>query len=570
MPVLHRWTRRLAPAAIFATLTVAAAAPRPADLPAAPSKSVTESFFGTSVVDPYRNFENKDDPAVAAWMKAQSDYAHAVLAGIPGRDALLKNLERYDSAVAERVAQVVRVPGDHWFLERRSATANQFKLFVRDGLAGEDRLLVDPEALERSTGKPHAINWFTPSGDGALVAYGLSTQGSEQADLHLVDARSGQAIGQPISRANYGGVDWAPDNKTFVFHRLQEMKPGMAPTQKYQNGQTWLLRAGQPVGKGRVVFGASMKGLGIGPAEDPYVNFTADGRWALGLVVNGTQREIGVFISAQKALLAGRPAWRRIVSPADDVTGLAYHGDTLYLVSHRGAPRSQVLALDLKQPAMARARVVVPASDRVVVNIAAASDALYIEARDGNVKRLYKQPYGGGATREVELPIQGSFALAADEGGPGAADPRLPGVVIALQSWTQAAQIYVVGADGQARDTGLQPRGPYDAPDDIVATEVKVRAGDGAMVPMSIIHRKGVVLDGSNPTLLYGYASYGITEEPYFSTSRLAWLDAGGVYAVANPRGSSVYGQDWYRGGFQATKPNTWNDFIACAEYLVA
>jgi prolyl oligopeptidase len=120
------------------------------------------------------------------------------------------------------------------------------------------------------------------------------------------------------------------------------------------------------------------------------------------------------------------------------------------------------------------------------------------------------------------------------------------------------------------RNTGLQPAGPYDNPTDIETDEVMVKSHDGAMVPMSIIHRKGVKLDGANPTLLYGYASYGITEQPAFNTSRLAWLDAGGVLAVANPRGSSVFGEEWYRGGFQATKPNTWKDFIACAEYLVA
>jgi prolyl oligopeptidase len=214
--------------------------------------------------------------------------------------------------------------------------------------------------------------------------------------------------------------------------------------------------------------------------------------------------------------------------------------------------------------------VVVPASDRVITNIAGASDALYIEARDGNVKRLFKRAYApNAAVTEVKLPLAGNFNLAGDEGG-SAADPRLPGVVIDLQGWTRAAQIYHVLADGTVNNTGLQPRGPYDAPDDIVADEVLVKSHDGAMVPMSVIHRKGVRLNGDNPTLLYGYASYGITEEPYFSISRLAWLDAGGVLAIANPRGSSVYGEAWYRAGFQATKPNTWKDFIACAEWLIA
>ena len=163
---------RLRPVALAAAATLAtfSFAQDGGPLPA-PSKGVTETFFGTAVEDPYRNFENKDDPAVAAWMKAQSDRAHATLEKIPGRAALLQNLAKFDAAVTERVSQVVRLPNERWFLERRSASANQFKLFVRDGLAGSDKLLVDPEALEKSTGKPHAINCWRPR----ATASGLRT-----------------------------------------------------------------------------------------------------------------------------------------------------------------------------------------------------------------------------------------------------------------------------------------------------------------------------------------------------------------------------------------------------------
>jgi prolyl oligopeptidase len=143
-------------------------------------------------------------------------------------------------------------------------------------------------------------------------------------------------------------------------------------------------------------------------------------------------------------------------------------------------------------------------------------------------------------------------------------------LVLDLQGWNRARQTYLIEADGSMRNSGLQPQGPYDAPADVVATEVKVKSHDGAMVPMSIIHKRGTPLNGRNPTILYGYASYGITEEPFYSVSRLAWLDAGGVYAIANPRGSGVYGQEWYKGGYQTSKPNTWKDFIACAEWLIA
>lgn len=550
---------------------LAAHAQAVAPLPVAPVRTVTDTYHGVRIDDPYRYFENRHDPVVARWMKAHSAHAHAVLARIPGRQALLEKINRYDAATSERVAQITRVPGDLYFIERRGATDNQYKLSLRRGLNGADQLLVDPEQVEKKTGQPHAINWYRPSPDGARVAYGLSAQGSEAAVLHLLDTRTGKPLGRPVTRAEFGGVDWSPDGSMLVVNRLRAPRGGARATDKYQHSQVWLLRAGRPIAEAKPVFGTATKGVDIRPAEIPLVNFTHDGKWALGVVINGTQREMGLFVAPQAGVLAGKPAWKRVLRPSDEVTGIAYFDDTLYLVSHQGAPRSQVLALRLGEPDLRRAEVVMPASDRVVVNVAAASDAVYIEARDGNIKRLYKRPHGAtGAPVEVKLPLEGSFALVDDESGSSAAHPRLPGVLIDLQSWNAARQVYEVAADGSVRNTGLQPAGPYDQPAGIVATEVKVKSHDGAMVPMSIIHRADIQLDGRNPTILYGYASYGSTEEPFYSVSRLAWLDAGGVYAIANPRGSSVYGEEWYRAGFQSTKPNSWKDFIACAEYLIA
>jgi len=139
-----------------------------------------------------------------------------------------------------------------------------------------------------------------------------------------------------------------------------------------------------------------------------------------------------------------------------------------------------------------------------------------------------------------------------------------------LSAWTRAREIHAVNRAGKVTNTGLQPLGAFDAPTGLVTTEVKVKSHDGAMVPLSIIHRADVKLDGTNPALLYGYGSYGFSEDPNYQAMRLAWLERGGVYAVANVRGSSVYGYDWYKAGYKTTKPNTWKDFIACAEYLIA
>lgn len=565
------WRRRCRPASMALLLATAVAANAAEPLPVAAVRPVTDTFFGTPITDPYRYFENIEDPEVAKWMKAQSDHAHDVLSGIAGRSALLTDLQKYDGAVAARVGSVTRVPGGLWFYEKRGAGDNQFKLYSRRGLDGAETVLVDPDELEKRDGVPHAINYYTPSPDGRYVAYGMSRRGSESASLAVLDTRSGKLVGTPIPRADYGFVDWAPDGRSLLFTRLQAMKPGMAETEKYQRSAVFRLRIAGGRLEPQPVFDARSAGVTMTPIESPMTSTTDDGRWVIGSATNGTQRELQIYVASQDSVRAGNATWRRVVSRRDAVTGFAYSHDALYLLTHKGAPRSRIERLDLRAAASAAPKTVVPEGERVLTGLAAASDALYIEARQGNAKQLWKLGYeGDGRLEQVRLPIEGGFELGDDESNASAADARLPGVVIELQGWTQARRIFHVDAIGDVHDTGLQPAGPYDAPADIEAEEVLVKSHDGAMVPMSILYRKGIALDGSNPTLLYGYGAYGITEEPSFNASRLAWLDAGGVYAVANPRGSGVFGEAWYQGGLQGSKPNTWKDFIACAEALIA
>lgn len=533
------------------------------NLPVAPVHDVRETFFGTTVDDPYRRFENIKDPVVAKWMKAHSDHAHAVLKRITGRDALLARIEALEAATPARVTSVVRVPGDLVFFEKRGVEDNQFKLYVRQG-GRPERLLVDPEVFEKKTGKPHAINYFQPSPDGRHLAYGVSAAGSEDATLHVIDVATGRPVGRPVTRAQFGGVSWSPDGKWLVFTRLQALKKGMPGVERYQRSRVVKLMLGKAAPEDKPVFGLGTPGVDVAPAHIPFVSISDDGRWAFGLVTNGTQNEIRLYAMPFADFAGGGGRWQSLVDFTDDVTAFAVHQDSLYLLSHKNASRYQVLKGDMKDFALAKARAVVPVSEEVVTGLATAADAVYLRVRDGNVSRLRRLGYEDGATPQpIALPIEGSVDFYP-------ADTRLEGLWLEAQGWTRARQILAVARNGSVSNTGLQPAGPFDAPDDIVTTEVKVPSHDGAPVPLSIMHKRGLKMDGTHPTLLYGYASYGITEEPWFTPHRLAWLEKGGVFAVANPRGSSVYGEDWYRAGFQASKPNTWKDFIACAEYLVA
>ncbi len=529
--------------------------------PVADVRNVPEVFFGTTVDDPYRYFEDTKRPEVAAWMKAHSDLARNTLRSIQGRDALRARLGELDASTTAFVTNVNRVEGDLYFYEKRRTKDDQLKLYVRRGLDGAERLLFDPERLRKATGKPHAINYFSPSPDGKLVAIGVSAAGSEDAALRVLDVASAKPIGPEVPRAQFGGLAWSPDSRELYFHRMQALKPGAPATDKYQRSSAVVMRPGAPLSSIRPVLTAGSD-LGIPATEFAFLQVLPDGQ-VIAMVSDGVSPDFAAWYTTLARLRAGKPVWMALATRSDRVTSIGIHGEQVYALTFKDASRYQIVSAPLAGFSVSSARVIVPMSNRVLTGMQVASDGLYVDLRDGNVKKLFKRAWSADAPLvEVPLPVSGNFSVAS-------AHPRMPGVILDLQGWTRARQIVAVDAQGRVTNTGLQPAGPNDAPADVVATEVMVKSYDGVMVPMSIVHKKDVKLDGNNPVLLWGYGSYGLTEEPWFSLNRLAWMERGGVFAVANPRGSGAFGRDWHEAGKQATKPNTWRDFIACSEWLV-
>ncbi len=531
--------------------------------PIAPVTNVTDTYFGTTVTDPYRYMENLSDPTVSGWIKEQNNYTRFLLEWIPGRAPLFARMQEIDDAVAARVGDVRRLPDGRLFYIKRLPQDNTFKLYVREGLTGKETLLVDPDAFGKAAGKPFAINYFEPSPDGTYVACGLSASGSEDAQIHVVETAAGKVVGQPIDRAQFGGVSWRPDGKSFFYNRLQKMETGMPEIERYQKSRVYLHVVGKDADQKPAVFGLGLSSLvKIAPADDVFVTVMPDSKFAVGSIEHGTRRELTLYAAPLASVGKPNTPWKKICDVEDGVSDFAIKGKEIFLLTHQAAPRFKVIKTSLASPDLAKAETVVPPGKAVVIGLAAASDALYVQLRDGSLGRLLRVPYGG-SPESVTLPFDGSLSLAA-------IDPRLAGTFLSVGTWIKAGQIYAYDPKTKKiTNTGLQPFGKFDAPDDLEAVEVKARSADGEMIPLSIIYRRGLKLDGSNPTLLTGYGAYGISRDPGFYPGMIAWYERGGVYAVAHVRGGGEYGEDWYKAGYQQTKPNTWKDFIACAEYLV-
>ena len=530
--------------------------------PVAPVRAVTDTHFGVSVTDPYRYFEDTKNAETVAWIKAQADFARATLDRIPGREALLRRIAELGDAVPARVSSVQVNNGNYYFL-KRLAKENIPKLYVRAGLAGKERLLVDPDAVRDPRGRHFAIDYFAPSPDNKYVAYGISSGGSEESVLRVVEVATGKETGEAIDRAQFGPPAWTDDNR-LLYNRLQKLAHDAPRTEKYVKSRVYVHAIGTDPERDRAILGPGVvPDMVLDPLATPMVYTAPGASHAIGIVGNGNQREFALYASPVASLAQGLPTWRLVAGLDDKVTDAALIEGTLYLLTHKNAPHFKVVRIDLANPDLASAPVVVAESAAVITGIAVAKDALYVRRMEAGVSDLLRVPRGA-APIQVKLPFDGDISALAT-------DPRQPGVVFETRTWTRFGGYYAYdAAAGVVVDTRLQPQGRYDNPGDLVSTEVKVKSRDGTLVPLSIVHRKGMKLDGTAPTILYGYGAYGISQTPSYRPQYIAWFERGGVFAVAHVRGGGENGEEWYKGGFQQTKPNTWRDAIACAEWLVA
>jgi len=557
-------SRRIA--TVLLPLFAAAAGPAPGEQSPtpAPVRPVIEDYFGTKVSDPYRYFENLKDPQVESWFKQQDEYTRGVLHRIHGRDALLARIRELGQSAPARVFDVHRLPGGRHFYEKRLASEDVARLYVRDGLDGAEKLVLDPNKYPSPAGSHNAISYYSPCDDGSWVAVGVSPAGSENAIIHIVNVENGQEAKETIDRARFGGIAWRADNHSFFYNRLQKLGPDQPPTDEELKSRACLHVIGTDADSDVAILGFDLApAVKLSPMDAPFVMTQPGSPHAIAAIVHGVLNEVTLYEASIDAVTGPAAPWKKLVDVEDQITTSALHGDDLYLLSHKDTGRFKVLRTHLSNPDVDHAEVVVPDGHTVITNIAAAQDGLYVQQLDGGIGRVRRITYDDGQQEELPLPFEGAVGLSDT-------DPRVAGVVMELSSWTQAASIYSFDpAGGKVIDTKLQPLGKFDRPADLVSEEVRVKGYDGTMVPLSIVHRRDLKMDGSNPTLLDGYGAYSITIDPFFDPRRIAWLERGGVLAEAHVRGGGEYGEDWHKWGQKLTKPNTWRDFIACAQYLV-
>ena len=530
--------------------------------PKARVDNVMDEYFGVRVIDPYRWMEDLKSDETRRWMKAQADYAKNYLERLPSREEILKRLTEVSSASG--MVWNIRPRGNLFFFQRRAPDENDFKLYVREGLSGADRLLVDP-AKAAGDGKRYSLGGWAVSQDGKYVSYNIAASGSEESELRVVEVASGRDVGERIDRIVGSPGSWLPDGRSFFVQRRPKLAPNAPATEKFQKFRTFIHRLGTSPDDDRPVFGYGLN-ADIPDGIDMIWSVETQPNWdfALASMFTGVTPEKEYYVAPLAALNQTPVPWRKIVSFADEVSAFDIRGDDLYLLTYKNTPRYKLIRTSLSKPDLSKAETVFPAGEAVLRTFKAQRDALYVDALDGGNYRTWRVDYRTKKAEPLRLPYDGAAYLATNE-------PEAEGVYFILTSWTKSrAHFRYDPKTGRAEPTNLIPPHPVDM-SHVEFVNAKARSHDGVMVPLVIIHRKGLKRDGTNPTLMYGYGAYGIENtSPHFNTDSLPWLERGGIIVWTGIRGGGEYGEEWHLAGKQKTKPNTWKDFIACAEYLFA
>ena len=536
----------------------AAAVKGPGGPPVARLQPVTEEIFGTKITDRYRWMETTTDPEWKPFLLGQNAYARDFLAKIPGREALAGKIGAVTGVVT--AISALQAAGPYIFIEARPPGANTFKLFVREGRTGKDRLLLDPDA--RATATTHySLDYWLASPDGSHVVVGVSPAGSEDSVIQILETATGKFLPESLDRAQFGSPSWLPDGSGFFFVRFREGTKHGDPDH-YADSINWLHRLRtDPSADVKVMARGLDPAIPMEPIDVPVVLAQAGVDTAIGLTGRGVLNEVEFHVSPLAAVTAGKPKWSPAVSFSDDVVGAAVRGRDVYLLTHKDAPRFRILKTGVAAPDIAKAKEVMPQSALVLKAVTTARDGVYVQALDHGLGKILKIGAGDEVT-SLRLPFPGTI-------GQIVTDPLQDGCWFTLESWVKPPVLCFGAPDGTVSVTDIAPKPPIDV-SRYESREVTVTARGGAKVPLSIIYAKTVKRDGTAPLYLQAYGAYAIDTDPAFTPRFLPWLDLGGVYAVAHVRGGGELGEDWHKAGMKLTKPNTWRDCIDCARWLIA
>jgi len=519
--------------------------------PKAKVAPVEDTVQGHKIVDSYRYLENANDPDTKLYVEQELSYTRSILDPLPGRDKINARLSQLLEIGTVGAPQM---GGKYYFHTRREGNQNQPVLYVREGLEGalnsEDRLLVDVNKL--AADGTIALDWWYASEDGKYVAYGTSPSGSEVSTLHVIETATGNLLPDSIERTRACSLAWKHDSSGFFYTRYP--KKGEVPEgQEVYYRHTFYHALGAGPAHDPLIFGE-----GRDPESWPNVSLSEDGRW---LLINEEHGWTKTELFLQDLTAKTPPV--KITSGKDFLYGADFYKGRLYITTNEDAPRYRVFVADATNPQRENWKEIIPQTDAVLQGVSVTGGKLLAQYEHNATSELKLFALDGKKLADISLPAIGNVF-----GASGLYNRNE--IFFGFQSFTVPPSIYRVDLDNLKSALWAKVDAPSIDPSSYDVQQVWYTSKDGTRVPMFVVSKKGIEKDGKNPTLLYGYGGFNVSLTPSFNRSVYLWMEHGGIYAVANLRGGSEFGEDWHRAGMLEKKQNVFDDFIAAGEYLIA
>ena len=542
---------RLLVVLFFLVGAVALAYAADAAVPSGPPKvkvdPVEDTVQGHKIVDPYRYLENPNDPDTQQYVESELAYTRSLLDPLPGRDKINARLSQL---LPIGTVGVPQTGGKYYFYTRREGNQNQPVLYVRESLNGTDRVLVD--ANKMSADGTVALDWWFCSDDGKYVAFGTSAGGSEESTLRLVESATGNVLPETIERTRFASVAWKKDSSGFYYTRHPKKGDVPAGEEAYHVKVFYHSMGSDPV-KDPLIFGEGLK-----PQDIPAVQLSEDDRWLLITVFEGwTKTEMYL-----RDLASNNPPVE-ITTGKNFLYGADFFQGRLYITTNEDAPHYRVFVAEAANAKRENWKELIPQTDAVLQGVSVTGGKLFAHYEHNATSELKLFALDGKKLDDIQMPSLGDV-------------PSIGGrwdrneVFFGFQSFTVPPSVYRY--DLGSRKTALWAKvdAPSIDPSAYDVQQVWYSSKDGTNVPMFIVSKKGIEKNGKSPTLLTGYGGFNISLKPAFNRSMYLWMEHGGIYAVANLRGGSEFGEDWHRAGMLEKKQNVFDDFIAAGEFLVA
>jgi prolyl oligopeptidase len=518
------------------------------DYPKPRKADQVDDYHGVKVADPYRWLEDADSPESRAWIEAENKITSACLASIPQRDKIKERLTELWNY--EKFGVPFKV-GKHYIYTRNDGLQNQSVWYITDSLSDPGRVFFDPNKL--AADGTAALSGSSFSDDGKLWAYGVAVAGSDRTEWKVMEVETGKLLADTLSPNRQGGVSWLRDNSGFFYSRFPEIQSGTELKGNTFNQKFYFHKIGTPQSADTLIYERpDDKEFFIGGSV------SEDGKWLIISVGKGTSTKNMVYF---KDLTTAGSAIQPLVDKLEaNYSFIGNDGSKFYFMTDKDSPRAKIVSVDALKPS-GTWKVIVPEAAETLQGVDFINDQFVLNYLKDAYTQIKIVDTKGKAVRDVKLPGIGSA------GGFGGKRYDTE-TFYSYSSFNAPPTIYRYDMKTGESTLFRQAKVKFD-PADYEVKQVFYTSKDGTKVPMFIVHKKGIKLDGNNPTLLYGYGGFNIPTTPGFSVGRIVWLEMGGVYAVANIRGGSEYGEAWHEAGTKLKKQNVFDDFIAAAQFLI-